>query len=64
MIAKPHFKKIKQKTEEEKPTSKRVLRKPTEKFHKKENKKTNYEPYSFKKKSDGSFKKKTYQKSA
>lgn len=65
VIAKPHFKKTKQKLAEEKEVSlKRTPRKTTDKFHKKENKKTNYEPYSFKKKSDGSFKKKTYQKSA
>lgn len=64
VIAKPHFKKVKQKTEEEKPTSKRVLKRTSDKFHKKENKKTNYEPYSFKKKSDGSFKKKNFKKSA
>ena len=36
---------------------KKVTKKKTDKFKKKDNKKTNYEPYSFKKKSDGSFKK-------
>jgi len=64
IIAKPHFKKLNKKVAEEKPASKRPLKKATDKFHKKENKKTNYEPYSFKKKSDGSFKKKTFSKSA
>ena len=34
-------------------------KKSADKFKQKENKKTNYEPYSFKKKSDGSFKRKT-----
>lgn len=59
VIAKPHFKKTNklEPTEEKKPF-KKGSRKPTDKFHKKENKKTNYEPYSYKKKSDGSFKKK------
>lgn len=60
VIAKPHFKKtnkLKEKETLEKPF-KKVVKKSTDKFHKKENKKTNYEPYSFKRKADGSFKKK------
>ena len=65
VIAKPHFKKTKQKLTDEKEASlKRTPRKTTDKFHKKENKKTNYEPYSFKRKSDGIFKKKPLKKSA
>lgn len=41
---------------------KNFARKKSAKFSKKENKSTNYEPYSFKKKSDGSFKKKPKRK--
>jgi len=58
IIAKPKFKKNnKLKKETESLSEKKPFKKKTDKFKKKENKKTNYEPYSFKKKSDGSFKK-------
>jgi len=60
VIAKPHFKKtnkLNQKDTNLNKPAKKTITKAAVKFQKKENKKTSYEPYSFKKKSDGSFKK-------
>ena len=61
VIAKPHFKKTNQinSDKQKKVLKKSPLKTPTDKFRKKNNKKMSMEPYSFKKKSDGSFKKKS-----
>ena len=53
VVKRARFKKAKK--EAEKSVAKKVRQ--TDKFKQKENKSTNYEPYSFRKKSDGSFKK-------
>ena len=55
VIKKARFNKPEKKTDKKLLSTKKV--KMADKFKHKENKKTNYEPYSFKKKSDGSFKK-------
>jgi flavin reductase (DIM6/NTAB) family NADH-FMN oxidoreductase RutF len=56
VVKKARFKKPEKKPEKKSVGFKKVK---ADKFKQKENKKTSYEPYSFKKKSDGSFKKKT-----
>ena len=60
IVKKNKFKKAEKTEKLEKETKPPFKSKKTDKFSKKTSKKTSYEPYSFKKKADGSFKKKKF----